>query len=50
MLGARQAIIEAIWYLRGEKSIEFLQHFDCRFWDQQADERAKLWFACQLST
>ena len=29
--------IEAIWYLRGEANIKFLQDNKCSFWDAQAD-------------
>lgn len=30
-------IVEAIFYLRGENNISFLQKFGCKFWDKQAD-------------
>ena len=32
----RHALIEALWYLRGEEHIDFLQRHDCNFWDEQA--------------
>ena len=32
----RHALIEALWYLRGEEHIEFLQRHKCKFWDEQA--------------
>jgi thymidylate synthase len=32
----RQAVVEAVWYLRGENHIEFLQGQKCKFWDVQA--------------
>ena len=34
--GGISAIIEAIWYLRGEDNIRFLQKQGVRFWDAQA--------------
>lgn len=35
-------LTEAIWYLRGEDSIKFLQENGCGFWDDQADEDGKI--------
>ena len=32
----RHALIEALWYLRGEDHIDFLQRHNCHFWDEQA--------------
>ena len=32
----RANLVEALWYLRGEESIEFLQRNNCKFWDGQA--------------
>ncbi|CAB9527859.1 Thymidylate synthase [Seminavis robusta] len=36
LYGGRGALIEALWYLRGEDHIQFLQHNKCHFWDKQA--------------
>lgn len=36
MYEGRAAIIEALWYLRGEDNIKFLQKHRCPFWDAQA--------------
>ena len=32
----RLALVEAMWYLRGEETIAYLQRRGCRFWDKQA--------------
>ena len=37
LFGGRGAILEAIFYLRGEDNIEFLQKHGCKFWDKQAN-------------
>eukprot|EP00977_Amphora_coffeiformis_P021144 scaffold8896_cov162-Amphora_coffeaeformis.AAC.1 len=34
--GGLHAVYEAIWYLRGEDHVRFLQNLKCRFWDKQA--------------
>lgn len=34
--GGGSALVEALWYLRGEDDIAFLQKNRCRFWDKQA--------------
>lgn len=34
--GGLHAVYEAIWYLRGENHVRFLQQLNCRFWDKQA--------------
>ena len=36
LYGGRGALIEALWYLRGEGDISFLQANKCHFWDKQA--------------
>jgi thymidylate synthase len=38
MFAGRKAIVEALWYLRGENHIKFLQQNQCGFWDAQAKE------------
>jgi thymidylate synthase len=38
MFNGRAAVIEALWYLRGEDHIRFLQDFRQHFWDKQADQ------------
>jgi thymidylate synthase len=38
MFQGRGAIIEALWYLRGENHIKFLQKHNCKFWDAQAKD------------
>jgi thymidylate synthase len=42
LYGGRQAVHEAIWYLRGEDNVKFLQKHGCRFWDKQCDENGWL--------
>jgi thymidylate synthase len=37
MYGGKMAIYEALWYIRGENHVEFLQQHNCKFWDAQAD-------------
>jgi thymidylate synthase len=36
MYGGRKAVVEALWYIRGEADIKFLEQNNCNFWDQQA--------------
>lgn len=36
MYAGRKAIIEALWYIRGDADIKFLQDNHCNFWDAQA--------------
>jgi thymidylate synthase len=36
LYGGRGALIEALWYLRGEDNVSFLQDNKCHFWDKQA--------------
>jgi thymidylate synthase len=38
LYGGRAAIIEAIWYLRGEDHVKFLQENKNHFWDKQCSE------------
>lgn len=38
MYGGHMAIFEALWYIRGEEHIGFLQHHGCKFWDAQAQD------------
>jgi thymidylate synthase len=42
LYGGRAAVHEAIWYLRGEDNVKFLQKHGCRFWDKQCDENGWL--------
>ncbi|EOD33854.1 hypothetical protein EMIHUDRAFT_229153 [Emiliania huxleyi CCMP1516] len=35
-LAAKPGLVEALWYLRGEATIDFLRRHKCRFWDAQA--------------
>jgi Thymidylate synthase len=39
----RPSIMEALWYLRGEDHIRFLQCQQQHFWDQQADQERDGW-------
>lgn len=34
----RAAVIESLWYIRGEDNIRFLQEHRCHFWDAQAKD------------
>jgi hypothetical protein len=36
--GGQMAIYEALWYIRGENHIDFLQRHGCKFWDAQAEK------------
>ena len=36
LYGGGSALVEALWYLRGEDNITFLQNNRCPFWDKQA--------------
>ena len=38
LYGGRAALIEAIWYLRGEDNVRFLQENKNHFWDKQCKE------------
>jgi thymidylate synthase len=42
LYGGRGAIIEAIWYLRGEDNVKFLQENKNHFWDKDCDENGWL--------
>jgi thymidylate synthase len=37
LYGGRGAIVEAMFYLRGEDNIKFLQDNKCHFWDKQSE-------------
>lgn len=44
------AILEAVWYLRGENHIKFLQRHNQRFWDKQARDNGWLGYNYGLLT
>lgn len=37
-MGARKAIIEEFWYLRGASTYLLLQESQCKFWDAHTPE------------
>ncbi|CAB9525129.1 Thymidylate synthase [Seminavis robusta] len=39
LYGGRPALVEALWYLRGEDHIAYLQDNNCPFWDRQATKK-----------
>jgi len=39
LYGGRGALVEALWYLRGEDDATFLQRNKCAFWDKQAIDK-----------
>ena len=43
LYGGRAALIEALWYLRGEDHIRFLQENRVHFWDKQVKEGTEDW-------
>ena len=49
-LSPKQALIEAIWYLRGEKSTEFLQKHNCKFWDMSTNKDGNVGYNYGLLT
>lgn len=40
-IGKKNALVESLWYLRGEDEARYLQENKCRFWDKQAIEKGK---------
>jgi len=49
-LSPKQALIEAIWYLRGEKNTTFLQKHKCKFWDAQTTQDGEVGYNYGLMT
>tara|TARA_B110000008_G_scaffold264483_1_gene288796 strand:+ start:544 stop:2064 length:1521 start_codon:yes stop_codon:yes gene_type:complete len=46
----KKALIEAIWYLRGESNTAFLQKHNCHFWDAQTTQNGDVGYNYGLMT